>query len=180
MNVMDLESMPFSPRNTSAFRYAQGSIFDAFERVHVEAIVVFIPQGLTSIRWVARRYVENLVCLGSGRDGMFSLYRDSCGRLVAVCEKEARTTLEMRQLLDHACVLLSDLGIRRVAMNGIRVRDLPTEWHEAERLMSDYVCELCGLSRDPFEQVFFVDLRGGFNKAFSNGDCIVWRHDEMT
>ena len=151
----------FASRKPTEYRYVQGSIFDAFERAHVEAVVVF-AQGM-ALAADAHSFVQELREVSPENENGIAVYRDDIGRFVVVYRDRMRlprVVLELDDLVEALCAMLVRLGVKRVAMNDVRISGS----YACDRLVRE-VEFWCNRNGYPLEQVFFVNLRGGFNKG---------------
>ena len=149
------------------FRAVTGSIFEA-EDNSVEGVAVFIPCGLTGIRCDAERY---LMPFGDPlkQDKGIAIYRKAalCRNFTVLCDwnytHKRYSVSSLSELVDSALNLFGEMNVRRIAMNGIRL-ECQNNGNISESFVMRTAMAWCSLHDRTFEQIDFVDMRGGFGR----------------
>ena len=153
--------------NTVKINFFKGSIFQQ-ERFKLDAIAVFIPAGLTAIRMNCENFVKQfekptekheeffLYKTNYNNDTLNSLryvivYRNTSHKIYDSCD--------ISGMISDTLGRFSKLGVRRIGMNGIR-----TSSGIPELLIVSEVKSWLINNDNNFKEIYFIDLRGGFNK----------------
>ena len=147
--------------------FVKGSIFET-EKYKLDAIIVFIPCGLTALRMNCYRFVK-LFGEPIEENGDFILYQNNSGnkvidslKYVLINKNNSNTIykfLDVSDMVFYSLNKLSRLGVKNIGMNGIRTDD-----YQQERIIVDEVKVWINGSRHGFKEIHFIDLRDGFNK----------------
>jgi len=146
------------------FKFVQGSVFD-FEELDLDAVLIFVPCGLTFLRYDAEKFIEKDFELLKDFQ-IFQLYKLKSGerKFIFIHRNESHKLIEENhatEMLIKMIYLLARNGIKKIGMNGIRLRNegvIPEKW------LFDEVKKILEISEFPFDQITFIDKRGGFNK----------------
>ena len=146
------------------YTFVKGSVFD-FEKMDLDVVIIFVPCGLTFLRHDTESFIkEELVLLKDFK--LFELYQLNTGerKFVVVHRNMDNELIEPDFALDmlrKIFYLLSRNGMKRIGMNGIRLKryaQFPEQW------LYDEVRSMLKVSVTSIEAITFIDLRGGFNK----------------
>ena len=157
--------------NNSLIRTVAGSIFEA-ESHGAEGVAIFVPCGLTALRCELPKYMMPFG-LPIGEEKAFTIFHSErqTGPLTVLCDENRNMSLYpargIPMLLDMALSIFQRYGIRKIAMNGIRVywpQGVQDRGHLAEAYLVDNVVYWLETHSHNFESIDFVDLRGGFGK----------------
>ena len=155
----------------SLIRTVAGSIFEA-ENHGAEGVAIFVPCGLTALRSELPRYMIPFG-LPIGNEKAFTIFRSErqFGSFTVLCDENRSMSLYpargIPMLLDMALSIFQRHGIRKIAMNGIRVywpQGVKDRGHLAEAYLVDNAVHWLETHSHNFESIDFVDLRGGFGK----------------
>ena len=148
-------------------RAVTGSIFEA-ENNAADGVAIFVMCGLTGFRPNTRDYVSTLGDSIGCHEGltMFSK-RTEHGDILFIYDENPDNKIyelnEMYDLVDKTLELFAGNGVRRIAMNGIRITPENTQEHLAEKHLVAFVRSWCAAHKGVFETIDFVDKRGGFD-----------------
>ena len=154
------------------FRTIEGSVFEA-EDNGASGIVIYVPCGLTALRANLPNYMIPYG-LPIGEEKMYTIFRNQrkTGVKTILCDiNESNAIYPARGIplfLNVALSLFEKMGIRRIAMNGIRVYwsdGVKDHGHLAEAFLLYSALQWLDTYEHHFESIDFVDLRGGFGKA---------------
>lgn len=145
----------------------KGSLFET-EKYGLDALVVFIPCGLTSIRISCNRFVKQF---GEPikHDENYILHQNNTeDKVIETLKYVLIDTNESHRIYNHVDIFrmvayslseLSKLGVQHIGMNGIRTDDAGQEI-----MMVRIVQKWLRQNEHDFKTIHFIDLRGGFNK----------------
>ncbi len=146
--------------------FIKGSIFET-ERYGLDAIIVFIPCGLTSIRWDCYNFVkifgEPIIQFKE-----FFLYQNKSNNKnqnlkYVLIDKNPSNIIykpeDIPVMVAFALRLISKLGSSYIGMNGIRTSNHNSEW-----LLVREVKNWLNNNNHNFQHIYFIDKRDGFNK----------------
>jgi hypothetical protein len=148
-------------------RLIAGSVFDT-EKYGLEAIVIFVPGGLTSFRLRAKKFVgqfdepiEHKKGISLYQNNTYpNLYPNLKSVLIQTNEKHIIYRSErVYGIVSHVFETMTTLGIKRFGMNGIRIDE-----HRPEAILLYYVRLWLKQNEHDFEEISFIDLRNGFMK----------------
>ena len=148
-------------------RAVAGSIFEA-ENNAADGVAIFVMCGLTGFRPNARDYVRTLGNSIGCHEGltMFSK-RTEHGDILFIYDENPDNKIyelnEMHDLVDKTLELFAGNGVRRIAMNGIRITPENTQEHLAEKHLVAFVRSWCAAHKGVFKTIDFVDKGGGFD-----------------
>ena len=154
------------------FRAIKGSVFEA-EDYGASGIVIYVPCGLTALRANLPNYMIPYG-LPIGEEKMYTIFRNQrkTGVKTILCDENRGNAIYpargIPMFLNVALSLFEKKGIRRIAMNGIRVYwsdGVKDHGHLAEAFLLDSALQWLDTYEHHFEAIDFVDLRGGFGKA---------------
>ena len=154
------------------FRMVEGSVFEA-EDNGAAGIVIYVPCGLTALRANLPNYMIPYG-LPIGEEKMYTIFRNQrkTGVKTILCDENRGHVIHPARgiplFLNVALSLFEKMGIRRIAMNGIRVywsEGVKDHGHLAEAFLLDSALQWLDTYEHHFESIDFVDLRGGFGKA---------------
>ncbi len=147
------------------FKLTTGSVFEILE-LDLDAIMIFVPGGLTAMRFDTDLFIEEECFLIKELD-FFHLYQfknASSPKFILIHKNEANVRIEE----SHAIALLRGMlkwsfenNIKKIGMNGIR---LQSDFVVPEKWLIEEVKNILRISEFTFDKVEFVDKRGGFNK----------------
>ena len=153
--------------NTVKINYVEGSIFKT-ELYGLDAIIIFIPCGLTAIRHNSYNFIKQF---GEPikQDGEFFLYQNKLknkgqhGLDYVLIDRNKSNKIynleNIRILVDYTLNKMSKLGVKHIGMNGIRMSvGIP------ELLLVQEVALWLYKNENNFKEIYFIDLRDGFNK----------------
>lgn len=149
-------------------RAVTGSIFEA-ENNAADGVAIFVMCGLTGFRPNARDYVRTLGD-SIGRYNGLAIFsrRTERGDILFLYDENPDNKIytldEMHDLVNKAFKLFAKKGIRRIAMNGIRITPEDKQEHLAEMLLVAFVKSWCSAHEGAFEVIDFVGKDGGFDK----------------
>jgi hypothetical protein len=151
----------------SKINYIRGSIFQP-ERFKLEAITVFIPIGLSAIRIDCRDFVRQFKNPLEKCEEFF-LFKNNYKndtlnslRYVLVDRNKSHKiydSWDISEMVAYTLGRFSKLGVKRIGMNGIRISSGIPELqlvHEVKLWLA--------FNEHEFEEIYFIDLRDGFNK----------------
>lgn len=153
-------------------RTIEGSVFEA-EDNGASGIVIYVPCGLTALRADLPNYMIPYG-LPIGEEKMYTIFRNQrkTGVKTILCDENRGHAIYPARgiplFLNVALSLFEKMGIRRIAMNGIRVywsEDVKDHGHLAEAFLMDSALWWLDTYEHHFESIDFVDLRGGFGKV---------------
>lgn len=153
------------------FRTIKGSVFEA-EDYGASGIVIYVPCGLTALRADLPNYMIPYG-LPIGEEKMYTIFRNQrkTGIKTILCDENRGNAIYPARgiplFLNVALNLFERMGIRRIAMNGIRVYwsdSVKDHGHLAEAFLIDSALRWLDTYEHHFESIDFVDLRGGFGK----------------
>jgi len=153
------------------FRTIEGSVFEA-EDNGASGIVIYVPCGLTALRANLPNYMIPYG-LPIGEEKMYTIFRNQrkTGVKTILCDENRGHAIYPARgiplFLNVALILFERMGIRRIAMNGIRVYwsdGVKDHGHLAEAYLMDNALYWLKTHEHRFEALDFVDLRGGFGK----------------
>lgn len=154
------------------FRMIEGSVFEA-EDNGASGIVIYVPCGLTALRSNLSNYMIPYG-LPIGEEKMYTIFRTlrKTGFKTILCDENRGHAIYPARgiplFLNVALSLFERMGIRRIAMNGIRVywsEGVKDHGHLAEAFLLYNALRWLDTYEHHFESIDFVDLRGGFGKA---------------
>jgi hypothetical protein len=155
--------------NTVKFNYVKGDIFKTSNISLLDAIIVFIPCGLTSIRLETDKFIKHLD-EPIKQDGEFFLYKNKPNNKspqskieYALINRNTSHQIyskkDMVLLVEYTLKEMSKLGVKRIGMNGVRgygSGGIP------EQQLIEEVQYWLNKNENNFEKIHFIDLRGGF------------------
>ena len=149
-------------------RAVTGSILEA-ENNSVEGVAIFVMCGLTAFRSNAREYVRTFGERTDLNNGLAMFFKHTeHGDLTCLYDENRDNKIydigELYALVDSTLNFFAERGIRRVAMNGIRIKPENSREHLAEVSLLAAVKDWCSWHESAFESVDLVDKRGGFGK----------------
>ena len=149
-------------------RAVTGSIFEA-ENNSVEGVAIFVMCGLTAFRPDARDYVKTFGAQ-TGRVGGLAVFSKHTAHGDITClydgnrDNKIYGIGELHALVDVTLTSFAERGIRRVAMNGIRIKPENRGEYSAEASLLAAVKNWCFMHERAVESIDLVDMRGGFGK----------------
>ncbi len=150
---------------TTIINTIQGSILDCNL---AEGIAIFVPPGLVGLRYTARMFfcretgkenvgIEELTPTIRGEGIAKSIfYTDNMKNRISSIE-------DMREQINKVLDSFASLGLKSVAMNGIRCDNRPDYSIRPEEYQLKFIMEYLDKKPGVFEKITLVDLRGGFN-----------------
>lgn len=139
------------------YQFIKGSIFD-LEESNIEALIIFIPSGLTSLRPETMGFIETKLDY-QRTISEFSIYKfKSDSNQIAIIKlnnnNKTLNSSEASTILQSLYQIIKEFKITSLAMNGIRLNNhLFSEkwlWEQSKNWELDYIA--------------YIDKRGGFNK----------------
>lgn len=151
--------------------YIKGNIFNS-ERFELEMIVVFIPSGLTFLRHDSKDFIKKNSDFQESINGL-KLYKSKKQQnkylqyimLDENIKNEIYCEIRLRTIIDNVLSIASNLGIKSLGMNGIRIDSYSFgNRGYQERILSQFVSIWLNYNKKScVEKVVFIDKRGGFN-----------------
>ena len=152
--------------NNVKINFIQGSVFET-ERYQLDAVIVFIPCGLTFIRHDCYSFVRQFGApIEQFRE--FFLYenklKEEIGnhlRYILIDRNKNHKIYhahDMYHMIEYTLSKMLTLGAKRIGMNGIRTHGPKPElnlYHEVNRWVN--------YNRNNFEEIYLIDKTGGFN-----------------
>ena len=166
--------------NNYTIRSCMGSIFDT-KRLGLEAIIVFVPSGLTALRAYTLDFLRSF---GKQIDkkGEFLLFENNpnIDKARSIIKWEPSNQLkyalvdrnknqkmygihDISSMVDYALRTMSELGVKVIGMNGIRTRD--SFWGTPEEILYNEIVEWLASNEHSFQTINLIDLRGGFSRV---------------
>lgn len=149
-------------------RAVTGSIFEA-ENNSADGVAIFVMCGLTAFRPNAREYIRTFggrTDLSNGL-AMFSKHAEQ-GDITCLYDENRNNKIydigELHAIVDRTLNFFAERGVRRVAMNGIRIKSIISHEHFAEASLLAEVKDWCSAHESAFESIDLVDKRGGFGR----------------
>lgn len=163
MSIKTPHTMNFSETEIS---FIKGSIFET-EQYGLDAVMVFIPCGLTAIRCDCVNFIKKYgEPIAQFKD--FFLYQnkttDKNTRLKYILldrnpSNRIYDTQDLREIVDFSFGLISKLNVHIIGLNGIRTSSYPSEFY----LVREVEVWLL-INNHNFQHIYFIDKRDGFNK----------------
>lgn len=145
--------------NESLLEFIQGDVFDA-KSFGVDGLAVFY-HGLSAIRAEAGKHEADAKFNAAFRAVR---YIDTDGQ-----GPDGTTRVEnvevMRKLINDILGEFAAGNCRKIAMNGIRVYNLPDAHVRPEKYQIQFIKEWLALHPGVFEKICLIDQRDGFNRA---------------
>jgi hypothetical protein len=155
------------------YEFIKGSIFNT-DRFKLELVVIFVPCGLTSLRYGSKYFIlNNGEFLKKIKN--FKLFKNKSLKnkhlqniiLDENIDNELYSEFTLHEFVDTILNLSSNLGVKSLGMNGVRLQN--PEWRgsgEPERILIESVNKWINNNKESsIEKVVFIDKRGGFNKC---------------
>lgn len=153
-------------KNKVEINFIKGSIFET-DQYGLDAIIVFIPCGLTFIRWDCYDFVNKL---GEPLEQYkeFFLYQNKSinknkNFKYVLIDKNPTNIIykpeDVPAMVAFTLGTISKLGSNNIGMNGIRTSNHNSEW-----LLVREVKEWLNNNNHNFQHIYFIDKRDGFNK----------------
>ena len=143
-----------------------GSILD---HSLAEGIAVFIPEGLTAIKPDAQDFFKQMC--GKKMEGAFSFAPVSTqeGKLkyLYMVDNSERRITSLEDMQNQIYKVLDEfarLGVKSVAMNGIRFDERPDRNIRPEQYQRRMIEEYSAAHPEVFDEILLVDLNGGFER----------------
>ena len=149
------------------YEFIKGSVFNT-ELFKLELVVVFVPCGLTSLRYGSKDFILN-----NGeflkKINNFKLFKSKNLKnnylqyiiLDENLENKIYSYFHVDEFVETVLHLVSDLGVKNLGMNGIRI---DSGW--PERILIESVDKWLNNNKESsIEKVVFIDKRGGFNNC---------------
>ena len=133
-----------------------------------EGLCIIVPPGLTALRVEGKMFFEQMTgrfpedavddaAFAGNIKGKHLLYVDTAEHIICNID-------DMRELVNGILATFSDLGIKDIAMNGIRCDNRPDMTIRPEVYQREFIKEYIADHPGTFEKISLVDLHGGFNK----------------
>jgi hypothetical protein len=149
--------------NKVKFSCIEDSIFE-IEKLGLEGVAIFVPSGMTFIRPYTEYFIDHYLELLRDK-GFLALYRiRNNNKFVFIDQNRSNQSIDevsAKQSIDRILKWFANNGVRKIGMNGIKLSHstlIPEVWLYRE------VKHWTSINKNDFEEICFVDLRGGFNK----------------
>ena len=152
--------------NQTSIITVNGSILDCSIG---EAVAVIVPPGLTTLKPEGEMFFEkitgslpqdtfDLVQVKSGNGILrYILYVDTSDNLISNIN-------DMKELVCRILKTFAGLGVKEIAMNGVRCDDRPDMKIRPEKYQRQIIERYVAENPESFDKIALVDLRGGFSK----------------
>jgi len=155
------------------YEFIKGSVFNT-ERFKLELVVVFVPCGLTSLRYGSKDFIlNNGEFLKKIKN--FKLFKNKSLKnkhlqyiiLDENVENYIYDESTIHEFVDAVLNLSSNLGVKSLGMNGVRLENPSCRSSgEPERILIESVDKWLNNNKESsIEKVVFIDKRGGFNNC---------------
>ena len=148
-----------------------GSIFSV-SYTDADALLVFVPAGLTALRVDYKAFVSTLDCVFTSEKGV-KAYRDNkTGQLIVAYENPKNIIPDMDEATNIISEVLSAAArfqVKKIAMIGLRFHGNHSSSYYMERELIRLVSMWCDSNPNEIESVMFVDKRGGFSFVGEEG-----------
>ena len=157
------------------YEFIKGSVFNT-ERFKLELVVVFVPCGLTSLRYGSKDFILNngefLKKIKNFKLFKSKNLKNNYLKYIILDENidnELYSGFTLYELVDTVLNLSSNLGVKSLGMNGVRLENPSYRSSgEPERILIESVDKWLNNNKESsIEKVVFIDKRGGFSNSQS-------------